>query len=887
MHIKSLSLHHVAGVEELHLEDLPPRGVIVISGPNESGKSTIMTAVKTVLNVEQDPHQRYTSNSKEIRRLVDIAGSDRPEISVAATVGDIEFELDKKFTGTKAAKADLREIAPRAHSTHGDGAEARLQEILSVIDETLARELFIVQGEVKPIVKGVEIRALTSALSTETGSDADGESSLMERVKAEYDRYFQKSGKEKAFLATACKEATAQQEAADQLRQQLAALDHVTDHVADLHDELARVEGSMGAKVAAVEQAEANVAALAELKKAREEAEQAQAAAGERRKFAELKEKTRRDLLAEVEQSATALAEAEVAVAESSELVEDTDQRLGEISGEIEVAQAEVIAAQQEAARARSLLVRVQLTEEKEQLSSLLARVEGLTREIDELTVAQGQFTVTKQQLSALRSAETALATARAQQAAAAATMTFDPADTDIRVNGEVMPLTDGTTVTLTGETRFDIGTVQATFTPTASSAVVGREVEKAQEEFERLLLAAGVESVMAAEESVEEAEAISASLASLTTQRKLILGDTPESDIHTRLNHVCELLEDTAAEVGGDGHDEPEKSPSVEAARDAAEQARQREESAREKVNALKDKQAELKDSPQREHLASARAVAEQARQLHDRRVAQAEQAEADESLEVLVAAVTAAAQDEQRAQEVAGHARKNWEQAQPELRQEELEGARQSLQRARTKRSELEQEIARDLGRIEAAAGLHEQVEEAVATATRSAAELTSLQSRAAAARRLWLLLHSHQMQAQRVYVQPLEDQINELAHYVFGPEFSFEVDENLSLEQREHSGHRLPIAALSQGAQEQLAVIVRIALADIASRAGEMDPVPIFFDDLMGHSDAVRLARICAVLARAGKDHQVFVFTADEERFASITGATYLRMEDLLVE
>ncbi|MDN6438337.1 MAG: ATP-binding protein, partial [Corynebacterium nuruki] len=47
--VRSLTLDHVAGVDHAHL-DLPSSGVVVVHGPNEMGKTTLLTAFRLLLS---------------------------------------------------------------------------------------------------------------------------------------------------------------------------------------------------------------------------------------------------------------------------------------------------------------------------------------------------------------------------------------------------------------------------------------------------------------------------------------------------------------------------------------------------------------------------------------------------------------------------------------------------------------------------------------------------------------------------------------------------------------------------------------------------------------------------------------------------------------------
>jgi uncharacterized protein YhaN len=71
-----------------------------------------------------------------------------------------------------------------------------------------------------------------------------------------------------------------------------------------------------------------------------------------------------------------------------------------------------------------------------------------------------------------------------------------------------------------------------------------------------------------------------------------------------------------------------------------------------------------------------------------------------------------------------------------------------------------------------------------------------------------------------------------------------------------------------ALSFGAREQLALIARLAYADVLQEAGR--PTLLLLDDVLAHSDPHRLARMKPVLYDAATRHQVLLFSCHPEQW-----------------
>jgi uncharacterized protein YhaN len=75
------------------------------------------------------------------------------------------------------------------------------------------------------------------------------------------------------------------------------------------------------------------------------------------------------------------------------------------------------------------------------------------------------------------------------------------------------------------------------------------------------------------------------------------------------------------------------------------------------------------------------------------------------------------------------------------------------------------------------------------------------------------------------------------------------------------------------LSDGTQEQLAVLARLAFAELLIDQGK--PAMVILDDALAYSDDERIERMFAVLSRAAKRTQILVLTCREDLFARLGG------------
>jgi len=77
------------------------------------------------------------------------------------------------------------------------------------------------------------------------------------------------------------------------------------------------------------------------------------------------------------------------------------------------------------------------------------------------------------------------------------------------------------------------------------------------------------------------------------------------------------------------------------------------------------------------------------------------------------------------------------------------------------------------------------------------------------------------------------------------------------------------------LSDGTQEQIAVLVRLAMAAMLAERGQA--VPVILDDALVYCDDDRIQRMFDALSRAGKHQQIIVLTCRLRTFSPLGGHT----------
>ena len=104
---------------------------------------------------------------------------------------------------------------------------------------------------------------------------------------------------------------------------------------------------------------------------------------------------------------------------------------------------------------------------------------------------------------------------------------------------------------------------------------------------------------------------------------------------------------------------------------------------------------------------------------------------------------------------------------------------------------------------------------------------------------------------------------------------------VDEDLGLVGITRGGNDEEFQGLSIGTREQLAVLLRLAYADLLSEAGV--PVSVVLDDALVNSDDDRRESMKSILYQASKRYQVIVLTCHGRDYTD-AGGNFIRLEEV---
>lgn len=215
----------------------------------------------------------------------------------------------------------------------------------------------------------------------------------------------------------------------------------------------------------------------------------------------------------------------------------------------------------------------------------------------------------------------------------------------------------------------------------------------------------------------------------------------------------------------------------------------------------------------------------------------------------------------------------------ANPALLAQDVQRYARSAEQAQRAAGDRQQRITHLRGTLEAtgAQGLEEERAELAARAQAAERRHAELQLRAQALALVHELIEAKRREATQRLQAPLQKHISHYLNVLFpGATLALGDDLTPSLLTRGSTiggmgGARATFDMLSFGAREQMALISRLAYADLLKEAGR--PTLVILDDALVHSDSQRLGDMKRVLYDAAQRHQVLLFTCHPEAWRDL--------------
>ncbi|GAA1567401.1 AAA family ATPase [Kribbella sancticallisti] len=924
MRLHRLTLRNFRGVQDRTV-DLPAIGTTVIVGDNEVGKSSLVEAFALVFDFPDD------SKSTRIRDVQPVGQDVAPEVTVELTLGGRELTYTKRWLKNRSTELSIVDADGRRQTWTGREAHNEAERLFAEnVDPVLWQTLMVGQGQSLVLPTPADAEPLITAVTAESGTPVDGASMpLVIAVEHEYLRYWTRGGRPTGEFAKSAQYVAAAELAAEQA---LKAMDEV---VADIRRaerlalDLADLSGRLEAHLESVED-------LRERKKATDEIllrrDSIRSRAETARARLENHTRTRLErerLLAEVDQ----FTKADTELAERRKDAETVARKAAEIVHAAEAALAEVVELKDER-RAEvqdverlvtSLMDRAELDRllgQQAELVDVRARIAAAGAVLDAISVDDAVVIALEDARAKLVEARAALAAGVPEvlvRRTGAEAVSLSGTGLDAG-SGKKVPASlseDGEVELLvSGELVIGVpGQVEVKVRAGGEAATLRAVVDEAVRREKDLLKKARVKDLPAARELLRKSDQASAELQEARrTERSLTAGGDP-----------AERIAVLAARLGVVDGEEPAEEPSAKQA--AVESvpgqmslfeqfepdenafdfedleipepveigelpvAQRRLDSARaglaEAERLLRDaefaaaqarkaadedrseaQQARARSELAAERLAAAVEALEAARAVLDDEGVEAAEIEATTEVEAVLEELTAVQEqvDAAGADEVAG----------------ELADALAVATRLQGERDVLRDSLRTTEGRLEQSGrdGLATRRDTAELDLAAIRAEHEALKRRADAARRVHETLGRHRAEAQTKYSEPLQTRIESLGRSVYGPSFRVWLDDDLAVAERELDGARLRVEALSTGAQEQLAIITRLAISHLVSTGA--GSVPVIFDDALGWSDKARLRDMGALLGRAGDHGQVIILTCMPDRYEYVPRATFIKLD-----
>ncbi|WP_342319537.1 AAA family ATPase [Corynebacterium mayonis] len=873
MQIHDLILDNVRGIEHLELRDLPATGVIIIDGDNETGKSTILDALDAVL------YEKSSFGNAKVKSLQPIGRDVGPAITLTASVGPYRFTIFKKFLRSK--RSELNITAPEAQQLSGREADDKLLAIVGEhLEQELAQTLFLRQGAIDPGIAAVGIPSITRALDSSSGEAEAGleDTELTTRVAKEYHRYFDANGKEKITLKRLRDQVDKLAQVEKDKRAEVAELAAAVEEVHRRSAEIAGIDKELPAARDELAQKEAEAAAAlavrAEAAAALEQVQRAEVDVNRAREDVAARDE-QEHRLSHLREDAAALAEkiaaARLKATEEAEAVDD-------LVAARDDARRVFDSARKAAAAARAGREVALAAQRFRELTQQLARIDTAEAALSALLRDTPARPVTPEDVRRVENAANQVALYRKLAEATAAKLDVTPGeDTSITIDGVRRDLTAGTTtpLTLREGTEITLEGITAVYRAGGADSCTEEDLLAAEQELNKVLEETGCANVDEARATRDNHARHTAEVAAARAKLDEL---TEGHDVHAlRAEHDLLAKDETLAAAGE---------------LDAAEAAVEEAENAREEAEA-KQAQAEAALKPWEERKAATALVRlETEKELKD--------AEIDHSAAVLAAAgekatseqlrtnLMKAEVDQREAKKVSVELEDKLAQANPELAEELLRGAETRLTSLKQRREAAERRILELGSYINVATGVAEQADRAEAELDTARARLQRTLRRADAARLLWDTMRRHRDEARARYAQPFAKALAGHASVVFGHGVEFNLDEELRVTGRTINGTTVPLEELSGGAKEQMAILTRFAIAELAGQTQKgHTPAPVVVDDALGATDPRRIALMNSLFTRAGKTAQVFVFTCDPQRFDRVDAVRRASISELKSE
>lgn len=861
-------------------------GLNVVVGPNEMGKSTLLDALRASL------FEKYSSKAQPITALQNDRNQAAPVVELAFEVDDGIYRIRKRFV--KKPYAHL--FCPDGRKLEGDEAEDTLRDLLGFDEpgKTGAKPETLGMWNVLWVQQGQSFGALDlpdsarsnlhSALESEVGEVLGGKRgrALPDAVDKQLSELVTSTGRPRGDYKELIDEIDSLRSELEGLRGRRSDLSNTLERLEAAQETLARLSSGESDQTHK-EEIDAARTRHAELTKLESRIEAAVTEVELKKRNLEQAEQAltgRRDLKKQIEMDGKAIDAAKKKLDEVRQSEQDLRKQFEKLRDDAREAENAVTVADNAVSQARRVLNAVQRDSRIRELQGRYDKARAAEKKQRAAQQGAAAILVTDENIETIRDAAKKLETARTRLSAAATLVAFNMASdrlSKIEVDGAALTAdqtsieaVDATTITIP-----DYGSI------TVQPAIKDRnkliEQQRATNHALKTALEdCGVKSVDAAEEQLAKREKLLRDAELAKQEAELHAPETDDFDAGAGplADHVTGLktiLEREVVELGIERLPTgKEAEQALTSAQDDAQEARDTLTTARAGLIGPEEEIGRIQTE-----LGGVKTRYEDGKERLERLkndLTQAEKQTSDYDLDAAVSAARKALADQEKAVSSLEEQREGETLSQLEARISRLEKA---LQDRRDKRTDLKEKVAGFRSHIEVleGAGLDEAIQQQEREVELAEEQLRRYEREVAVLSLLLTTLRSTETEAKERYLSPVLKRVRPYLQLLF-PGAEITIDENLHIVGVvRQDGYEESFQHLSMGTQEQIAVLVRLAFAEMLVEQGH--PATVVLDDALVFSDDRRMDRMFDILNMVGQQVQIIVLTCREQLFEGIGG------------
>jgi uncharacterized protein YhaN len=857
-------------------------GLSIIVGDNEEGKSTLLQAVRSGF------FDKHNMTGERAESLQPYNSAVRPELRIVFELDGAPYTLLKAFC--QRPEAEL--VTPVGRLT-GSAAEEELEKLLRFTRPKRARKesdheheglfgmFWVEQGKSFAGVDTTEDgrASIVQALQKEVGDVLGGKRG--QRIMAEVARMrgqlFTATRRPRGEYAEATQKVLSIADDLRNVEQRLAEYDQNLEELERCRAKLKRhsADGSVRRAEERLQKARASQQQVEGLQRDYQGAEAAVKAASTRQELATDRWEERQKAIATVEAGRRKVAQYKETLGQRREVLTPIRERVArgekataEAAERFEEADRDFIAASaaEQVARLQSELQRLQREER--------AALEAKSAQEKALLAAKG-IAIEKKHVAQLKRLEEAVGKAQAQLDAVATNVC-------IKLEPGTKARFGNSTISAQTERRITETTVihiaksaEITIIPGGDLGNPRTELERHTQTLRQSLAKFGVGSTPEAEAKAEER---TRHLAEAEKHAELVHAHAPDG-IEALHEKIRELQAEVARliEVAG-------KLPkSVKEATDALDRVRQERDEADRNLKGsrrrLDQATQELNESQQQEATCKASYETEQGHLQAAEGLLQAgREKAADADLQQVVMRV---ARDVKTAELTAQAAHKALDAADSENVARELCMAEEALKQVQGDIRKLEEKCIRletEL-RTTGATGLGERKQELQAELDGAHAVAARFEHQAKTVELLYSVLTEAEKTARETFLRPVAERVQPYLKLLL-PGTELKLNEEMNIVGLQRGAVEEKFESLSLGTREQLAVLTRLAFADLMREHGQ--PATVLLDDAIVFADDQRFDRMLHILQKAAQHLQIIVLTCREREYQA-AGAPIIRLSD----